>query len=102
MSDYKTKRRRQPARTVGVRELKTHAADIVRQVREAKESYVVTHRGERVGVLLPVTPETPVGAATNDDQEDAAWAAFLEAGRRLQRHFSVSTSGVAQLSQDRR
>ena len=39
--------------TVGVRELKTHASEIIRQVREAGVSYTVTYRGEPVGVLSP-------------------------------------------------
>jgi len=35
-----------PKKVVGVRELKTHAASIVRQVRDARASYIVTHEDE--------------------------------------------------------
>ena len=88
-------------RTVGVRELKTHAARIVRQVREAHASYIVTHRGQAVGVILPVDPADP-GTAIRDDDAEAAWSSFLQAGRRLQRRFRPGVSGVALLSAHRR
>jgi antitoxin (DNA-binding transcriptional repressor) of toxin-antitoxin stability system len=39
---------------VGVRELETHAARIVRQVRDARGSYILTHRRTAVGVILPI------------------------------------------------
>ncbi len=39
---------------IGVRELKANASGILRQVRERGVQYVVTLRGEPVGVLLPV------------------------------------------------
>jgi prevent-host-death family protein len=39
---------------IGVRELKTHASEIIRQVRERRERYVITHRGRPVGVLMPL------------------------------------------------
>jgi prevent-host-death family protein len=41
-------------KSVGVRELKTHAARILRQVRETRASHLLTHRGRTIGVLLPV------------------------------------------------
>lgn len=39
---------------IGVRELKTHASEIVRRVREEQAEYTVTYRGKPVGVLMPV------------------------------------------------
>jgi len=39
---------RRRAAAIGVRELKTHAARILRQVRDARASYVVTHRGRAI------------------------------------------------------
>ena len=86
---------------VGVRELKTHAARIVREVREAQASYVVTHRGRAVGVILPLAADgKPPGA--EDDGAAAAWEAFLRAGRRLVRRFRPGVSGVRILSKMRR
>lgn len=40
--------------TIGVRELKSQASEIVRMIREEQAEYVVTLRGEPVAVLLPV------------------------------------------------
>ena len=88
-------------KSVGVRELKTHAARIVREVREARAAYLVTHRGRAVGVILPLDadgrPPSPgeAGAST-------AWDAFLRAGRRLEGRFRPGTSGVRVLSKMRR
>ena len=39
---------------IGVRQLKTHASEIVRRVREEQAQYTVTYRGKPVGVLMPV------------------------------------------------
>ena len=88
---------RAPRRTVGVRELKAHAARIVRSVRESRASYVVTHRGRAVGVLLPIDAGREDGPA-----DGAAWTTFLEAGRQLQRGIRPGTSVVNLLSESRR
>ena len=103
MRDHLTRARRPDATgRVGVRELKTHAARILRQVRDARASYIVTHRGRAVGVILPLDPED--GASLAPDVADAttAWKAFVRAGRRLERRFKPGVSGVRLLSESRR
>jgi prevent-host-death family protein len=95
-------RRTGARRTVGVRELKTHAARILRQVREARASYLVTHRGHAIGVILPVESEDEAVQAAEAADATAAWEAFLRAGRRLDRRFAPGTSGVRILSDMRR
>ena len=96
MSDYKKASRGR--RAVGVRELKAHAARIVREVREEHASYVVTHRGEAVAALLPLhAAEQPTSEPGADP-----WKAFLDAGRRLERKFRSGRSGVKLLSDSRR
>ena len=87
-------------RAVGVRELKTHAAGIVRHVREARASYVLTHRGRAVGMILPLEPADDAAAAPEDAA--AAWETFVHAGRRLERRFRPGVSGVRLLSAARR
>lgn len=44
---------------IGIRDLKIHASEILRQVRDKGTRYVITYRGQPVGVLLPL-PETNV------------------------------------------
>ena len=103
MSDHIKNRRGRAAgqESVGVRELKTHAARIVREVRETRASYILTHRGTAVGVILPLDSEggTPAYA---EARGDSSWATFLAAGRRLERSFRPGVSGVDLLSASRR
>jgi prevent-host-death family protein len=95
-------RARSPKKSVGVRELKAHAARIVRHVREARASYVLTHRGRAVGVILPLEPTDSAVPTFEDVDAPAAWEAFLRAGRRLERRFRPGVSGVRLLSAMRR
>ena len=97
----RTGARRQPADTVvGVRELKTHAARIVREVRDARASYIVTHRGRTVGVILPVDIDDDPALGIGD--AEAAWQAFVRAGRGIERRFRPGVSGVRLLAAARR
>lgn len=102
MRDHMRPRRKTGATTIGVRELKTHAARIVRQVREEHASYVVTHRGRAVGVILPLASDRSATSDDTDADPDTAWAAFLRAGRRLERRLRPNASGVDILSAMRR
>ena len=43
--------------TVGVRELKTRATDIIKQVREEGREFIITYRGTPVGLLIPITED---------------------------------------------
>lgn len=88
--------------SVGVRELKTHAARIVREVRETRASYVLTHRGHAVGVILPLEAAGGRPGSATQDEADAAWAAFESAGRRLEQRYRRGVSGVQVLSDGRR
>lgn len=87
---------------VGVRELKAHAARILRQVRDSRASYVLTHRGRAVGVILPLDASHNQSQALDDSDPSAAWANFMRAGRRLERRFRRGASGVRLLSAMRR
>ena len=101
MRDHKASRRGAAGKNVvGVRELKTHAARILRRVREARASYILTHRGRAVGLILPVEPNQD--ASTDAEDSAAAWNTFLSAGRRLERQFQPGVSGVRLLSEMRR
>jgi prevent-host-death family protein len=87
---------------VGVRELKTHAARILRQVRDSRASYILTHRGRSVGVILPLDPSNDPSQVLEGHDAAAAWDAFVSAGRRLERRFRPGASGVRILSSTRR
>jgi antitoxin (DNA-binding transcriptional repressor) of toxin-antitoxin stability system len=98
MKDHQSAQSGPARQVVGVRELKTHAARIMRHVREARASYILTHRGRAVGMILPLEPAED---ATSEDA-GAAWDAFVRAGRRLERRFRPGVSGVRLLSGMRR
>ena len=103
MRDHINSARGRPTRKiVGVRELKTHAARIVRQVRDSRASYILTHRGRAVGVILPLDPADSTSQASEAGDAAAAWDTFVRAGRRLERRFRRGVSGVDILSTMRR
>lgn len=87
---------------VGVRELKTHAARILRHVREARASYILTHRGRAVGVILPLDAADGAPPPAGDAEAGAAWKVFLRAGQRIQGRFRPGADGVQLLSGMRR
>ncbi len=95
-------KRKGDRKSVGVRELKTHAAGILREVREARASYLLTHRGRAIGVILPVDGDEELSHTSEAADPAAAWDAFVRAGRRLERRFSPVASGVRLLSDMRR
>lgn len=72
----------------------------MRHVREARASYILTHRGQAVGMIVPLEPAGDT-STTSDDAGDA-WDAFVRAGRRLERRFRPGASGVRLLSAMRR
>jgi len=53
--------------TVGIRELKQQASELVRLVRETGDEVQVTYHGKVVALLIPVKPATP-------KDEPEAWA----------------------------
>jgi prevent-host-death family protein len=95
MSDHKSAR---PRKAVGVRELKAGVAGILRHVREEHATYVVTHRGKAIGVLMPAGAEEMAPAPS----AASAWEAFLHAGRQVERAFRPGRSALADLSSSRR
>jgi prevent-host-death family protein len=85
---------------VGVRELKANASRILRQVRDSRESFILTHRGRAVGVILPL--ESSPRETALDDDEASAWANFLAAGRQIERRSRRGVDAVQLLSSMRR
>jgi prevent-host-death family protein len=44
-------------REVGLRELRDRASKILREVREERSEYIITHHGRPVALLIPVDQE---------------------------------------------
>ena len=81
---------------IGVRELKARASEIVRDVRERRARYTVTHRGRPVGVLLPID-EAPLA---RDD--DATWERLKALGDEIAKDWPTGLSAGDLLSDMRR
>jgi len=44
-------------RQIGLRELRDRASKILREVRENKSEYIITHHGQPIALLIPVDQE---------------------------------------------
>jgi prevent-host-death family protein len=89
---------------VGIRELKAHASEIVRALREDKVHYIVTHQGQPVGVLSPIDEQQldailVQATATPTDVELAA--ELDELSQEIARRWKGSKSGVKLVSEMR-
>lgn len=82
---------------IGVRELKTRASEIVRQVKEKGAHYVVTHRGRPVAAILPLE-QAPAAA----EQAGSAWDELLSLGEQIGRNWQSDKTSTEILSEQRR
>jgi hypothetical protein len=62
----------------------------------------VTHRGQAVGVILPIDDQDGPSDASESVDPAAAWDALMRAGRKLERRFTPGVSGIRLLSSTRR
>lgn len=82
---------------IGVRELKIHASEIVREVKEKRMRYIVTHRGRPVAAIIPVE-EAQSGAGN----ESSAWDELVALGQKIGQSWQSSQSSSEILSNMRR
>ena len=81
--------------TVGIRELKQQASELVRMVRERGEEVQVTYHGQVVALLIPVKP-----ARKKDDAR--AWAKLDNLAAQIGAHWSKGVSAADAVSEARR
>jgi len=86
-------------REVGVRELKTHASRILRNLRDRRTRYVVTYRGRPVAILAPLEP---LGPAPEPDASDSVWQELIHLGNEIGNGWSSPMSSAELLSAQRR
>ena len=83
---------------IGIRDLKAHASELVRQVFENGATYTITRRGRAVGVLAPpdfVAPSTGVSG-------EHAWDRLIQLADKLNRTAKGRKSAVRELKRTRR
>jgi len=85
---------------IGVRELKTHASEIVRSVREERARYVITQRGRPVAVLLPL--DEPLAQAASSEIAGTVWDDLNRLGEAIGRAWQSSQTSTELLSEMRR
>jgi prevent-host-death family protein len=81
--------------TVGVRELKQQASELVRMVRETGEEVQVTYHGEVVALLIPVK-------RSQKNSEAKAWAQLDNLAAEIGARWPKGVSAVDAVTEARR
>ena len=88
-------------REIGVRELKINASEIVRNVRKRRARYLITYRGQPVGILAPLgSAETTLPAST--EEATAAWDELTRLGQEIARGWPGGKTSADYLTEMRR
>ena len=86
---------------IGVRELKTRASEIVRNVWKRRARYTITYRGRAVGMLLPLDKTTAAGAEPNP-ASSVAWEELARLGSSIAKRWPKGKTSGDILSKMRR
>lgn len=84
--------------SIGVRELKVHVSEVMRDVRNTRARYVVTHRGQPVAVIVPYSPREAGEVAAREE----GWARFFQASEKLGREWNTPLTALEVLDEMRR
>jgi prevent-host-death family protein len=82
---------------IGVRELKDHATQILRKVREEGAEYLVTYHGKVIARLVPTEP-VPLSSV----ELDAAWADLDDLAEEIGKRWPQGVSAVEAVREVRR
>jgi prevent-host-death family protein len=82
--------------TVGIRELKQQASELIRQVREENQEIQVTYRGEVVALLVPVKRSDP------PDEKSQAWVELNLLAAEIGAHWPQGVSAADAIAEGRR
>jgi len=89
---------------IGVRELREHTADVLRQVREQQAEYIITYQGKPVAFLAPVDEQAvenamvQAGRLTGED----GWDSYMRLIEELRRTWPADLSTQDLLDEIRR
>jgi prevent-host-death family protein len=82
---------------IGVRDLKIHASEIVRKVKEKRACYIITHRGHPVAAIVPVGDTQWYSSS-----ENSAWDDLVKLGRQISLGWQSARSSTDNLSETRK
>jgi prevent-host-death family protein len=80
---------------IGVRELKQNTSEIIRRVRENKETFDITYRGQTVAWLVPI-------ARPKKRPWREVWAEMDETARKISKRWPKGVSAVDAVREQRR
>lgn len=83
-------------RSVGIRELKAHASEILRDVRERGETVELTLHGRPIARLVPIQPE-----GENEDDWRSVWAEMDRLAEEISAHWPEGVSAADAIAEDR-
>jgi prevent-host-death family protein len=81
--------------TVGIRQLKQQASELVRQVRESGSPVQITYHGKVVALLVPVEQ------AAAPEEEARAWAALDELAAQIGQRWPEKLSVQQAMAEER-
>ncbi len=82
--------------TVGIRELKQQASELIRMVRETGTEVQITYHGKVVALLVPVEP------AAQTEQETKAWVDIDHLAAEIGARWPKGLSASQAIAEDRR
>jgi len=83
---------------IGLRHLKTHASEVLRDVEDNRARYVITSRNKPVGIIIPYSPVEE----RQPESRDEAWAEFFAAGEQVRQAWKSPLTAVEILRDMRR
>ncbi len=81
---------------VGVRELKKHASELVRRVREEKDAIIITYHGKLVAKMIPMETREPEG------EPEHGWATLEQLAEEIGKGWPVGVSAAEAVAEGRR
>lgn len=82
---------------IGIRELKQHTSEIVRRVRQGRESFVITYRGRVVARLVPLEE-----AERKRTEAAAVWVEMDQLAAEIAAHWPAGLSAEEAVAEQRR
>jgi prevent-host-death family protein len=82
---------------IGVRKLKIHASEIIRNVKEKRARYIVTHRGRPVAAIIPIEE-----VQSGPEGGKSVWDELVSLGQRISQNWESERSSTELLTRMRR
>ena len=82
---------------ISISKLKTHRSEILRDVKEKRARYIVTHHGRPVAAIIPIDEVQPAAVA-----EESAWDERVSLGQQIGQNWQAQQTSTELLSEMRR